>query len=216
MRTERRKEIATLKTPYIEFDIVAILLATFSICLFAGGLLSSDQTYVNYSMFYLMFTIAGISLASLIGINVDRTLDRRELMMVLEYGIIGSMLIVIVQTAIFRTGMMGNIATLQIMGVIGGACAEELFFRGGLYNIQTAVYGEKFMFWTLISNNIVFTAFHFAKMKVLFNSINWIYLSAIFVSGIIITMAGVLSKKLSACMMTHMIFNILATMMGGE
>ena len=210
---ERRKEILQLKMPYIEFDIVAILLATFSICLFAGGLLSENQAYVNYSLFYLLFTVAGISLASMVGIRLDRTLERKELLMILQYGILGAMLIVIIQSAILRAG---SLATLQIAGIIGGACAEELFFRGGLYNIQTAVFGEKYLFWTLISNNLVFTIFHFTKMKMLLGGISIVYLSAIFVSGIVITMVGILSKKLSACMMTHIVFNLMASMMGGE
>lgn len=218
-RTERGLKVGT---HFLEIDALSIFMIAISISILAGGLLTSDESIYRVSIIYLSICVAGISLASVSGgFKLDNVLSKVEFLTVMRYSLFAVVGIFIVQAIVFGVSKPSTtVSFISLMLIFAGATSEEVFFRGGIFNVQSALYPNlSFMtlpplFISLLFNNVIFTIYHYSKMMYLFGEVNVPYLLAIFFSGLIITMAGVITQKLATCIIAHAVFNMMAMYSG--
>jgi membrane protease YdiL (CAAX protease family) len=61
----------------------------------------------------------------------------------------------------------------------------------------------------IILNGVIFGLFHWAVMMQMFGTLNLIYLFAIMCSGIILAFIATYTRRLSASMLAHALFNVI-------
>lgn len=220
-RTETERGLK-IGTHLLEVDALSIFMIAISISILAGGLLTSDESIYRVSIIYLSICIAGISLASVSGgFKVDNVLSKVEFLAVMKYSLLAVIGIFIVQAIVFGVSEPSTATSfVSLMLIFAGATSEEVFFRGGIFNVQSALYPNlSFMvlpplFISLLFNNVIFAIYHYSKMMYLFGRVSVPYLLAIFFSGFVITVAGVITRKLATCIIAHSVFNMIAMYSG--
>jgi len=196
---------------------VALTMTAFCVCLF--WTIVGPEAIASYGMYGIIIGMVGIGTAFVSGGFRFRSIE--EVRPIVWTAAIGIVSILVIQNAIF---MWQNIKVLNaettkytIMTVFVIGILEELCFRGGILNAQLTLCKPweseetltMLLYPNIILNGVIFGLFHWAVMMQMFGTLNLIYLFAIMCSGIILAFIATYTRRLSASMLAHALFNVI-------
>jgi len=189
----------------ISFDPITLTFLVYSVVLLFYVLIFDTRAILQ-----LMFAFFGLVYAMGMG-GYTPWIGRHEVYYSVLVGVLGALGIVVID---FLLGFFGRLEGefLPVIYTLTAPFVEEAFFRGFLLNFQLGFVplnpvGISIAF---TSNSLVFAVYHVGSSLLLFHSINFIYLCAIYASGYLLCYEAYVTKRLIAPMFTHFLINVIA------
>lgn len=193
---------------YITDVTLMLVLVSVSVMLFYG-IIGEFRCW-----YYLLMTAIGLSVVGMRGGFVTVVGTTREAVRTwLEYGLLAAGVIVFLNWLIFVFSPSYQVsAASDVFLILAFATAEEIFFRGALFNLQLAMGPPTpgYQMFSIVVNSIIFSFFHYWVSASMFLVLRWMAHVWIFIGGCILCFLVLVTRRLESAILAHTIVNILA------